>query len=321
MVWLYVPELEALNSDLNESSLISEPWLSWRGKPSQPQTWSKRWKRGGWIRRLSGLTYEPSTANLGAEKWILSLPDSHASLSASLESVKESKIAATFGPRFQGSLARLDPQSLSWRTSQVSLMPPGWVSLETCPKWGMILRGELFELQKPEHLTKERDSLGLESWPTPTGIHAERGNHNEPLENYLQRVEDYQTGKTKGKPGKSLGVAVRFPNPTTQDAGKATKKLRTNHQNNLTAIVFETETFPTPTARDWKGGYREESLTRKDGKSRGFDHLPNAAIGGVGTDQHPGQLNPDWVEWLMGWPIGWTACGPAGTESCPSKQN
>ena len=21
-----------------------------------------------------------------------------------------------------------------------------------------------------------------------------------------------------------------------------------------------------------------------------------------------GQLNPQWVEWLMGWPIGWTAC-------------
>jgi hypothetical protein len=22
------------------------------------------------------------------------------------------------------------------------------------------------------------------------------------------------------------------------------------------------------------------------------------------------QLNPDWVEWLMGWPIGWTALAP-----------
>lgn len=23
-----------------------------------------------------------------------------------------------------------------------------------------------------------------------------------------------------------------------------------------------------------------------------------------------GQLNPDWVEWLMGWPIGWTRITP-----------
>ena len=273
MVWLYVPGLEGSNSELNESLMATKPWLSWRGKPSPLQTWSKRWKRVPWLPRLFGLTCEPSTASRGVEKWMSFLPGSRASLSQSLESVKESKIAATFGPRFQGSLARFDHQSLSWRTSQASLMPPGWVSLETCPKWGMISRGELFELQKPGHLTKERDSLGLDSFPTPT----------------------------------------------TQDAGKATKKLRTDHQNNLTAIVFQKETFPTPTARDWKGGYREASLMRKDGKSRRFDALPNAAIGGVGTDQHPGQLNPDWVEWLMGWPIGWTDSGPAETESSHIK--
>lgn len=29
------------------------------------------------------------------------------------------------------------------------------------------------------------------------------------------------------------------------------------------------------------------------------------------------QLNPRFVEWLMGWPIEWTACASAATESCP----
>jgi hypothetical protein len=35
-----------------------------------------------------------------------------------------------------------------------------------------------------------------------------------------------------------------------------------------------------------------------------MDQLPNAVA--YGGDQTPqiGQLNPDWVEWLMGWPIG-----------------
>lgn len=28
-----------------------------------------------------------------------------------------------------------------------------------------------------------------------------------------------------------------------------------------------------------------------------------------------GQLNPDWVEWLMGWPIGWTSLEPLNRES------
>ena len=27
-----------------------------------------------------------------------------------------------------------------------------------------------------------------------------------------------------------------------------------------------------------------------------------------------GQLNPEWVEWLMGWPIGWTALEPLATD-------
>ena len=30
-----------------------------------------------------------------------------------------------------------------------------------------------------------------------------------------------------------------------------------------------------------------------------------------------GSLNPMWVEWLMGWPLGWTACEPLGTDKCP----
>ncbi len=29
---------------------------------------------------------------------------------------------------------------------------------------------------------------------------------------------------------------------------------------------------------------------------------------------HPGQLNPDWVEMLMGFPIGWTASELSGTR-------
>jgi hypothetical protein len=90
--------------------------------------------------------------------------------------------------------------------------------------------------------------------------------------------------------------------------------MRENHQNNLTAVVFHAESFPTPTTRDWKGGYNEKSLIRLDGKSRRFDALPNAAIGGAGTDIVPGHLNPNWVEWLMGVPTGWTELGCWETE-------
>ena len=95
------------------------------------------------------------------------------------------------------------------------------------------------------------------------------------------RMERKTDPKSKNKKvPDNLAIAVKmWPTPTVQDSNKATKKLRDNHQNNLTAIVFNQQ-LPTPTSRDWKGGYAEKSLTRKDGKSRRFDALPNAAIGG-----------------------------------------
>lgn len=36
------------------------------------------------------------------------------------------------------------------------------------------------------------------------------------------------------------------------------------------------------------------------------------------ADQVGGKLNPTWVEWLMGWPLGWTALKPSETARCPS---
>jgi hypothetical protein len=70
--------------------------------------------------------------------------------------------------------------------------------------------------------------------------------------------------------------------------------------------------WPTPCTRDYKGTNSPEGLTRKDGKSR-MDQLPNAVAYGGTQTQQKGHLNPSWVEWLMGWPIGWTDLKPLAT--------
>jgi len=118
------------------------------------------------------------------------------------------------------------------------------------------------------------------------------------------------TPKVASHPHRNLEVVIAreiWPTPTVQDGGKATKRWREDHQNNLTAAVFNPQKmFPTPTSRDWKGGYRTESLVRKDGKSRAMDALPNAVLDGAGVETVSGHLNPAWVEWLMGFPVGWT---------------
>jgi hypothetical protein len=64
------------------------------------------------------------------------------------------------------------------------------------------------------------------------------------------------------------------------------------------------QNFPTPKARDGKGQTQR-------GVHRQADGLPNLDRG----DGKPlgGQLNPSWVEWLMGWPIGWTDLRPLET--------
>jgi hypothetical protein len=34
------------------------------------------------------------------------------------------------------------------------------------------------------------------------------------------------------------------------------------------------------------------------------------------SEQIGGSLNPTWVEWLMGWPLGWTDLKPLATARC-----
>lgn len=135
-------------------------------------------------------------------------------------------------------------------------------------------------------------ALSARRWPTPT----------------VSDGKGAGTGPNK-QGGDNLRTAVaKWPTPACQDANKASKKMRDGHQNNLIAIVFNS--FPTPTKRDYKGGYRTESLTRKDGKSRAFDVLLNAALNGQGSETTAFHLSPDWVELLMGWPKGWTSLQP-----------
>lgn len=55
--------------------------------------------------------------------------------------------------------------------------------------------------------------------------------------------------------------------------------------------------MPTPTARDWRSGKASERTMQRNSR-------PLSEVIG-------GHLNPDWVEWLMGWPIGWTASEPS----------
>ena len=62
--------------------------------------------------------------------------------------------------------------------------------------------------------------------------------------------------------------------------------------------------WPTPNKRDWKDS----------GATQGNRHSPNLGTAVHRATPAGGTLNPDWVEWLMGWPIGWTGLAPLETD-------
>ena len=175
-------------------------------------------------------------------------------------------------------------------------------SSKTWPRWGIMQGGVLLELGTS--LTALTGETECGYWPTATT-------------DTSLRKKKYSQG------GTPLSLAVQHSHwltPTCFDGTKATKRWREDFQNGLVAQVYNPDHWPTPLSRDHKGGSAPQGLTRKDGKSR-MDNLPNVvAYGGLSTRQmnqlnqsssrKTTQLNPSWVEWLMGWPIGWTDLKP-----------
>ena len=68
--------------------------------------------------------------------------------------------------------------------------------------------------------------------------------------------------------------------------------------------------WPTPNARDWK-----DSQTSGNRKSPGL-----GVVAHIGKAIDGGSLNPPWVEWLMGWPLGWTDLRPLETDKSRNVQ-
>jgi DNA (cytosine-5)-methyltransferase 1 len=68
------------------------------------------------------------------------------------------------------------------------------------------VRDQVMDLVSSQGLPVTRVDKNL--LPTPAVGHIR--NHDEPIEDYLGRRQDYLDGKTKGMPGASLGVAVRM---------------------------------------------------------------------------------------------------------------
>jgi hypothetical protein len=123
-------------------------------------------------------------------------------------------------------------------------------------------------------------------WPTPR---ASEGN------------QDFAK-LSRSRTGISLPTAVKlWPTPQAHDAAtpKTPEQLQAAKAramekhgrpmgfSNLNEVI---QMYPSPAARDWRSG--------KGRQENGHTPQLPEIVGG--------QLNPMWVEWLMGFPLGWT---------------
>ena len=108
-----------------------------------------------------------------------------------------------------------------------------------------------------------------------------------PRTHLTDETEFGSSPKTWATPTAANAKGSTAGNPNRPKAGR---DLRTDVQM-----------WPTPTAHNYKGGRTPETLA-KAGRNE-TNSLPDAVNAQMGKT---GSLNPQWVEWLMGYPEGWT---------------
>lgn len=123
------------------------------------------------------------------------------------------------------------------------------------------------------------------------------------------------------------------PTPTQRDykgANSAEHLTRDSKRNHTDQLANAVKLFPTPTVQDYKSrgpNSKQQGLPEMVkmfpmpttgagmcGGSGNYQQLKDLVSQGVISEEERrsmasgsgGQLNPDWVEWLMGFPIGWT---------------
>ena len=189
------------------------------------------------------------------------------------------------GDTWRGWLAKYDPDSCLWKTAQFSLLGDLIESLATLPRSGMTLGGLLWELPILERTTKETGYGSSRNWPTP------QASDNRPRATANSTARRIAIGKQV-----SLEAAVKFwPTPTVCGNYNRKGASATSGDGLATAV----RKYATPTARDWKSGKASQATHDRDSRPL--------------SEQIGGSLNPTWVEWLMGWPLGWTDLKPLET--------
>jgi hypothetical protein len=242
----------------------------------------------------SGMTSGTLTEPHGRESLTSFQADSHAKTSVQQEKARGSLANdLDYGPKWQGSFARYNPNTFLWKTRQGSLFGGLEEFSGTWPRWGTMLHGECWERKTPFGVMEVRATItsvsvsGSLRLPTPKASDGKRG--------------DCPSERARNTP--CLPSAIkRLPTQTANDAEKRGNFDIMNPRNGLPAAILRLRTPCASDADHWN------LKTAEERKAKGSSiRLPNQLQAG-------GKQSPMWTEWFMGFPIGWTDLEPLATH-------
>ena len=156
----------------------------------------------------------------------------------------------------------------------------------------------------PSMVNRDKGSWGkIKNWPTPTASDVEGG--------IAQDVElENGTFSRKNKDGVRWGVKLRdavnhtekmWPTPRANEPGRTTEGYGRGLAELVEGKTQLPKNWPTPRASEWKdcGPVGSKSHTHMLERKYLCAEVKE-------EDKPTGKLNPTWVEWLMGYPEGWT---------------
>ena len=230
---------------------------------------------------MSGQDYEQLT---------LFQEDSHASLLVLPGSEKARKMTVTSGLKCSALYKRSGPLGCLVRMCLESSI---WHSTRCYLTWKMSVtpaRRSLFQLAVSMPRTSDSESA---FWPTM--LASSLGSKGS--QQMLQRMVD-----------KGIMTAEEKRQMVSGNGGKINPEWAEwlmGYLRMFTALI------PTPTQTDYRGGclsryYRSQNVQveRERERERGWDGLLRSIE--CSPRGRIGYLNPEWIEWLMGYPIGWT---------------
>ena len=294
----FAVDTKELGLDSEEFTQTASKSLMWRSKLSQSPTWLRRWKRIKYLQHLSGRILKPSHTKSFLDKLTSSLGDSPANLFPMQEAEKELKTQDTSTPTSVMESEDVDQDLFSWKTLKESSVPKQRqdevfcsMSSKTWKAWVTSQRQEYSQRVKLAHLTKGKE---YSSWPTARTSDAEGG-----------RIETELTDK---------GFRSKRKTSNQWFGAKLRDAVETHTEKN----------WPTPAAHEPRLGYQNRNNGKKGTQKSlttiviesGLADQENPNTTGKNQGQH---LNPNWVEQLMGIPVGWTDLGSWETESYPKQ--